>query len=57
MKKYDKEWLKKEIAKDEREIDRYKQEIINSFRTIKKEQIFQDNKISIWKRIKRVLGL
>lgn len=57
MKKYDKEWLQREIAKDEREIDRYKQEIINSFKTIKKEQIFQDNKISIWKRIKRVLGL
>lgn len=54
--KYNPEWLKKEILKDEREIEKYKNDLIESFRELKKEQIFEEKKITLWMRIKRTMG-
>ena len=55
--KYDKEWLQKQILKDERELEKYKKDMIESIRSIKKEQIFEEKKLTIWMKIKRTLGL
>jgi len=54
--KYNTEWLKKEILKDDKEIEKYKNDLVESFRELKKEQIFEEKKITLWMRIKRTMG-
>ena len=39
--KIDEDWLKKEQAKDESFVDNYKQQMINSIRGLKKEDIIE----------------
>jgi hypothetical protein len=55
--KYDKEWLQKQILRDERELEKYKKDMIESIRSMKKEQIFEEKKLTLWMKIKRTLGL
>ncbi len=38
------------------EVDRYKNQIINSLKQINKEELFKEKKITLWMRIKRTLG-
>lgn len=54
--KHNTEWFKKEVLKDEKEIQTYKNELVESFRGLKKEQIFEEKKITLWMRIKRTMG-
>lgn len=54
--KYDGEWLKKQMTKDQLEVERYKSQIINSLRQVNKEELFKEKKITLWMRIKRTLG-
>lgn len=49
-------WLTNEKKKDETQIKKNKEKLIQEIRKIKKEDIFpQPKKISLWKRIKIVL--
>jgi hypothetical protein len=50
------EWLNNEIEKDKVELEKEKKEFIESMKGIKKEDIItQEQKISLWKRIRKVL--
>lgn len=51
------DWLKNEIEKDKIELDREKKEFIQSMKNFTKEDIIpkKQEKISIWKRIRKVL--
>jgi hypothetical protein len=55
--KYDKKWLQKEFLKDDLELEKYKKDMIESIRSLKKEQIFEEKKLTLWMKIKRTLGL
>lgn len=49
-------WLTNEKKKDETQIKKNKEKLIQEIKKIKKEDIFpQPKKISLWKRIKIVL--
>lgn len=54
--KYDKEWLDSEVQKDNQHVENYKRQIIESLRTIDKSKIFEQKKLTLWQRIKTVLG-
>jgi len=54
--KFDDDWLKKEQAKDELFVDNYKQQMINSIRGLKKEDIIEVKTYTLWQRIKKSLG-
>ena len=54
--KYDDKWLHNQMTKDRMEVDRYKNQIINSLKQINKEELFKEKKITLWMRIKRTLG-
>ncbi len=53
------DWLKSEIEKDTIDLEKEKLKFINQIKNLKKEDIVQtkkeDEKLSIWRRIKRVL--
>lgn len=48
-----------EFDKDfpDRDLDKEKKDFINKIKTIKKDEIFQTKKYSIWTKIKKSLGL
>jgi hypothetical protein len=54
--KIDEDWLKKEQAKDKVFVDSYKQQMINSIKGLKKEDIIVIKKYTLWQRIKKSLG-
>jgi hypothetical protein len=54
--KFDENWLKKEQAKDKVFVDNYKQQMINSIKGLKKEDIIVIKKYTLWQRIKKSLG-
>jgi len=54
--KFDKNWLEKEQAKDKVFVDNYKQQMINSIKGLKKEDIIVIKKYTLWQRIKKSLG-
>ena len=54
--KIEDDWLKKEQAKDKVFVDNYKQQMINSIKSLKKEDIIVIKKYTLWKRIKKSLG-
>lgn len=54
--KYDQDWLKRQMIRDQREVDSYKNQLINSLKQINKEEIFKEKKVTLWTRIKRTLG-
>lgn len=45
MKKYDETWLKKQIEKDNKEIQTYKNKLIQDLKNFNKEELFKQNKI------------
>jgi hypothetical protein len=51
------EWLEKERLKDKTELESQKKTIIANIKKLKKEDILpkQPEKLSLWKRIKKVL--
>ena len=53
--KFDSNWLKKEEAKDDAFVDNYKQQMINSIRGLKKEDIIEVKTYTLWQRIKMIL--
>lgn len=57
-KKYDQNWYDREILKDQKEIEQYKQSLIESIKMTKREDIFKEpKKPTIWNRIIKSLGL
>jgi hypothetical protein len=54
--KFDENWLEKEQAKDKVFVDNYKQQMINSIKGLKKEDIIVIKKYTLWQRIKKSLG-
>jgi hypothetical protein len=44
MKKLDETWLKKQIEKDNKEIQDYKNKLINDLKGFNKEELFKQNK-------------
>ena len=54
--KFDENWLEKEQAKDKVFVDNYKQQMINSIKGLKKEDIIVIKKYTLWTRIKKSLG-
>ena len=54
--KFDSNWLKREEAKDDTFVDNYKQQMINSIRGLKKEDIIEVKTYTLWQRIKKSLG-
>ena len=54
--KFDENWLEKEQAKDKVFVDNYKQQMINSIKGLKKEDIIVIKKYTLWQRIKKTLG-
>ena len=50
------DWLNSEIEKDKIELDKEKKDLINSLKSIKKEEVLpKQEKLSLWKNIKKVL--
>jgi hypothetical protein len=50
------DWLKNEIEKDKTELDKDKQRFIESLKDFRKEEIVKPKeKLTLWKKIKRVL--
>ena len=51
--------LDAEFDKDfpDRNLDKEKLEFINQLKQIKKEELFQQKKYTLWQKIKRTLGL
>lgn len=50
-------WLEKSKKSDEKEIQDYKQKIVEQIKDLKKEDIVQKKeKLTLWKRIKKALN-
>jgi hypothetical protein len=50
-------WLEKSKNSDEKEIETYKQKIINQIKDLTKEDIIEKKeKLTLWKRIKKALN-
>ena len=50
-------WLEKSKKSDEKEIEDYKQKIVEQIKDLKKEDIVQKKeKLTLWKRIKKALN-
>lgn len=50
------DWLNSELEKDKIELDKEKKDLINSLKSIKKEEVLpKQEKPSLWKKIKKVL--
>jgi hypothetical protein len=50
------DWLKNEVEKDKLELEREKMDLINSIKKIDKKEIIQPKqKLTLWKKIKKVL--
>ena len=54
--KIEDDWLKKEQAKDKVFVDNYKQQMINSIKGLKKEDIIEVKTYTLWQRIRKSLG-
>jgi uncharacterized protein YacL (UPF0231 family) len=50
------DWLKSEIEKDKLQLEAEKQKMIDSIKELKKEEIVKPKeKLTLWKRIKKVM--
>jgi hypothetical protein len=47
--------LNNEIEKDNKDLEVDKKKLINQIKTVKKEELFKKEKLTIWQRIKKVL--
>jgi hypothetical protein len=52
----EKEWYKKEQLKDEVFVLKYKEDIISEIKKTKKEEIIVIKKLSLWQKLKKMLG-
>jgi len=52
----EKEWYKQEQQKDEIAVQKYKQDLIAQIKKTKKEEIIVIKKLSLWKKLKKMLG-
>lgn len=51
------DWLNSEIEKDKMELEKEKKDLISSLKTMEKEEILpKQEKLSLWKKIKKVLA-
>lgn len=51
-------WLKREIERDQLELEREKEKLIQKMKNFKKDDIIEIQKpMTIWNRLARVLGL
>jgi hypothetical protein len=51
------EQLRKSQLKNDLEIEDYKKSLINEIKNFKKEDIVKTKKVTLWKKIKMILGL
>lgn len=52
------EWYESELRKDAIQLSKEKKKMIEELKSIKKEEIIkQPEKLTLWKRIKKVLGI
>lgn len=51
------EQLRKSQLKNDLEIEDYKKSLINEIKNFKKEDIIKTKKVTLWKKIKMILGL
>lgn len=54
--KEEKEWYKNEQLKDEIQVYKYKQDLIAQIKKMKKEDIIVIKKLSLWQKLKKMLG-
>jgi hypothetical protein len=54
--KEEKEWYENERLKDAIELYKYKQELIAQIKKTKKEDIIVIKKLSLWQKLKKMLG-
>jgi hypothetical protein len=54
--KEEKEWYKNEQFKDEIQVYKYKQDLIAQIKKTKKEDIIVIKKLSLWQKLKKMLG-
>jgi hypothetical protein len=54
--KYDIDWLKNQTTKDRIEVERYKNQLIDSLKRVDKKELFKEKKITLWMRIKKTMG-
>jgi hypothetical protein len=54
--KYDIDWLKNQTTKDRIEVERYKNQLIESLKRVDKKELFKEKKITLWMRIKKTMG-
>lgn len=52
----EKEWYKQEQLKDEITVQKYKQDLIAQIKKTKKEEIIVIKKLSLWQKLKKMLG-
>ena len=52
----EKEWYKQEQLKDEIAVQKYKKDLIAQIKKTKKEEIIVIKKLSLWKKLKKMLG-
>lgn len=48
-------WLNNEVEKDNKDLQEEKSKFISEIKSIKKEDLFKKEKLTLWKRIKKVL--
>jgi len=49
------DWLNNEKKKDQSEIDNYKKQLTSQLKGMKKEDLFQKEKPTLWKRIRKMI--
>jgi hypothetical protein len=50
------DWLRSEIEKDKVQLEKEKQQLINSIKTLNKEELVKPRKkLTLWEKIKKVL--
>jgi hypothetical protein len=54
--KEEKDWYKNEQLKDEIQVYKYKQDLIAQIKKTKKEDIIVIKKLSLWQKLKKMLG-
>jgi hypothetical protein len=54
--KHDIEWYKNQTTKDRLEVERYKNQLIESLKRVDKKELFKEKKITLWMRIKKTMG-
>lgn len=48
-------WYESQINMDKKDLDREKKQIIQEVKKVKKNELFEKPKLSLWQRVKKVL--